>query len=440
MINLPPPPLQYNDQIARLFGHSAKNVTFIVTHSCNMNCSYCYEHHKGNEVMSLTTAKKIIDLLFEEDAKGSPYINPIETPGLILDFIGGEPLLEIELIDQIMDYFLYTALDKNHRWATIFMISMSSNGILYFTPKVQEFMQKWNGRLSISITIDGNKELHDSCRRLISGGPTYDLAAAAFADVRVRYNQSGTKLTLSKSNLKYLSTAFIDMVERFNLEYLSGNPVYEDEWTNEDATLYYFELKKIADWLITTDKWKTTGTSFFIEWIGHQLTPSENENWCGGTGAMLAFDTDGSIYPCLRYAPLSMGEELANKCIIGNIETGLASQPHEKCFLESLRGITRRSQSTDECWNCPISSGCATCSAWQYEIYGTADRRCTNICPMHKARVMATSYFYNTLYRKNNEPLRFKLNIPKEWAIDIIDIEEYNMLYNLSNDENNLSL
>ena len=432
MLNIPQPPINYNEQTAKLFGSMAKSITFIVTQTCNMNCSYCYEHHKSNASMDITIAKKAVDLLFKEDAENSKFINPEETSALILDFIGGEPLLEINLIDKIVDYFLYKALDLNHRWASRFIISMSTNGILYFSPQVQAFMKKWHGRLSMSITIDGNKELHDSCRRLVSGAPTYDVAAAAFADARVRFNQSGTKLTLSPDNLKYLSSACIDMIEKFDLTYLFGNPVFEHPWTIDEATLYYNELKKLADWLIDSERWKRTGTSLFNDFAGHQLPSTDNQNWCGGTGSMLAFDTDGTIYPCLRYAPLSIGEELSKKCVIGHVDTGLVSQSCEKCFMESLCAITRRSQSTDECWNCEIGSGCATCSAWQYEIYGTADKRCTNICHMHKAKVMATSYFYNTLYRKYNETKRFKLNIPKDWAVEIIGEDEYNYLLNLS--------
>ena len=147
---------------------------------------------------------------------------------------------------------------------------------------------------------------------------------------------------------------------------------------------------------------------------------------------MLAFDVDGSIYPCLRYSPITLGEEKAKKCVIGHVDTGLVKRECEQCFMGELCASTRRSMSTDECFDCPIGSGCATCSAWQYDRYGTADKRCTNICHMHKARVLATSYYYNTLYRKCGEPERFKLNVPSEWAIPIIGQKEYEMLLNIA--------
>ena len=425
----------YGDDIWRMFGGTAKNVTFITTHYCDFQCSYCYERCKSNVVMPLEIAKKAIDMLFAEDDQNSQYVNAEAASGIVLDFIGGEPLLTIDLIDQICDYFLYIAIDRNHRWATRFMISISSNGSHYFQPNVQAFMRKWVGRVNIGITIDGSKELHDSCRRTVTGDPTYDMAAAAFADARVRFNQSGTKLTLSQSNLKYLYAACVDMIEKFDLTSLHGNPVFEDVWTIEDAALYYSELKKLADWMIDTGRWKKTHLAFFDDFIGHQIPAEDNKVYCGGSGLMLAFDVDGSIYPCVRYSPITLGEEKASKCVVGHVDTGLVKRECEQCFMGELCASTRRSMSTDECFNCPIGSGCATCSAWQYDKYGTADKRCTNICHMHKARVLATSYFYNTLYRKYGEPNRFALNIPADWAIPIVGENQYQMLLSYASED-----
>ena len=81
--------------------------------------------------------------------------------------------------------------------------------------------------------------------------------------------------------------------------------------------------------------------------------------------------------------------------------------------------ITRRSQSTDECFNCPIGSGCGWCSAYNYEHFGTQDKRATYICCMHKARSLANVYYH----RLKGED--FPNNCPKEWAIPIIGEEEY---------------
>lgn len=432
MLSFPISEPNFHDQYYRMFGKTCKSVTLITNHTCSLDCLYCYEHHKDKCLMPIEIGKKIVDFLFEQDAQNSHYINSDNANGLILDFIGGEPLLAIKVIDQIMDYFLYIAIDKNHRWATNYMISISSNGVDYFKPDVIAFMNKWYGRVHIGITIDGNQELHDSCRKFPDGSPSYHLAAAAFKDAKNRFNQHGTKLTISKENLKFLSAACMDMIDTFDLQYLQGNPVFEAEWDNQDANLYYRELKKLADWLIESGRWSTTWLAFFSDFIGHRLSEDDNQNFCGGSGKMLAFDVDGTIYPCLRYSPISVGNDMAQQFVIGNLTDGIAQNPQTERFMSCLECITRRSMSTDECWSCPIASGCATCTAWQFEHYGDGNHRCTNICPMHKARVMATSYFYNTIYRNEGESKRFAFNLPAEWAIPIVGEEEYQMLLSLA--------
>ena len=77
--------------------------------------------------------------------------------------------------------------------------------------------------------------------------------------------------------------------------------------------------------------------------------------------------------------------------------------------MKCLDCITRRSQSTDECFNCPIAGGCAWCSAYNYQITGTPDKRVTYICVMHKARVLANEYYWHLLGEE------YAVEVPPEW-------------------------
>ena len=104
---------------------STMNVTIVVTKACNFACTYCYQQGKTPERMTWETAKETVDFLLSDRVNN--YIDPDNSNCIILDFIGGEPLLEIELIDKFMDYFIYEAFRLNHRWATNYSISMSSN-------------------------------------------------------------------------------------------------------------------------------------------------------------------------------------------------------------------------------------------------------------------------------------------------------------------------
>jgi radical SAM protein with 4Fe4S-binding SPASM domain len=102
---------------------------------------------------------------------------------------------------------------------------------------------------------------------------------------------------------------------------------------------------------------------------------------------MLAADPDGVLYPCLRYMPSSIGDKQPI-LTCGHVDTGI-----EKNLLKEMQKITRRSQSSDECFYCPIAKGCSWCTAYNYEVHGTINKRATFICPMHKARALANVYF-----------------------------------------------
>lgn len=412
-----------------------KTVTFIVTDNCNLRCTYCYQHNKNHKgAMTKETAKRAIDLLFEEyEKENGRYITKDNAQALIIDFIGGEPLLEIELIDWAVDYFRMTALEKNHPWALHHWISISTNGVLYDNPLVDKFITKNRDRISLTISMDGNKELHDSCRLFADGRPSYDIVSKNFIQNMQRFNLKETKLTLAPANIMHLFEAHKHMLE-LGVENLLSNTVYEEGWEAEHAVIMYDQMKQLADYIIENKLYETVDVALFDNIIGKPKEENDNNNWCGGTGSMLAFDSEGMVYPCLRYAPLSLPEDIA-PIIIGDIENGIEVTKEQSETVTMLNGITRRSQSTDECFNCPIAQGCAWCSAYNYEVTGTPNKRVTYICIMHKARVLANAYYFNTLLNKVDPEgtyERFELNIPKEWALEVISEEEYNMLCELS--------
>ena len=339
-------------------------------------------------------------------------------------------------MDKICDYFVEQCILLNHPWALNHMFSASSNGTLYFDKKVQEFLIKHYADFSLSITLDGNKQLHDSCRLFPDGTPSYDLALSGikhYTDVLGR--GMGSKITIAPSNIEFLYEAIKNMID-LNYNVIYANPVFEDGWEFKHAVIYYNELKKIADYLLEniTESRNIVYCSLFQENGFEPKAETDNENWCGGTGMMLAIDPDGYLYPCIRYMESSLGTEIEPYCI-GHVDTGIATTLDEQKKVQCLKCITRRSQSTDECFYCPIASGCSWCSGYNYQALGTANARCTNICDLHKAASLANVYFWNKLYRLCNIDKRRYMYCPKEWAIPIIGEKEYNMLLDLSQKE-----
>lgn len=432
---------QFQDFIGRIYPGSrrtkeagvtsARSVTFQVTDECNLACTYCYQINKGTRRMSPEVAKRFIDLLLTGEKGMKEYLSVENSHAVILDFIGGEPLLEVELIDRIVDYFQERAIGMGHPWADNFIISIGSNGVLYFDEKVQKFFTKHQMRMGLNVTVDGNRKLHDSCRVFPDGRPSYDLAAAAVKDWMARGNYMGSKITIAPGNLEFLPEAVQHMID-LGYEDINANTVFEEGWEPRHAKVFYQKLKEVAD-ILLKDGNESIYCSLFEEHFFRPKDVDDVQNWCGGNGAMISCDPDGYIYPCIRWMESSLGSGQP-AVRIGDVWNGMGrcgGCGYQKC-IDCICAIDRRTQSTDDCFYCPVADGCAWCQAYNYQFSGNFHTRALFSCEMHKARALANVYYWNRYYQKNNIGRWFKCWVPEEWALQIVSGEEYRMLLDFS--------
>ena len=391
-------PEQFQDWIAHMYPELqndnkvlTRTFTFQVTDRCNLACTYCYQINKKTRRMPFEIAKLAIDKLLSGEDGFDEYINPKTSPAIILDFIGGEPFLEIELIDKIVDYFRTKTIELNHPWANRFIISICSNGVLYKDAKVQNFLQKNYNNLSFNVTVDGTQELHYKSRVFPDGSPSYHLAHEAAIDWMNRGYYMGSKITIAPDNIIYLADSMLAMIKDGYFD-INANCVYEEGWTLEHAQELYKQCKQFIDIFHENYDLKDYNLSLFNDLHSQPMSVDDNNNWCGGTGSMLAMDPDGFLFPCIRYMESSLGDN-QKPLVIGNVFDGLLKKDCEKKCYQCINKITRRSQSIDECFYCPIASGCSWCSAYNYQTFGTVDKRATFICEMHKARSLALVYY-----------------------------------------------
>ena len=429
---------QYQDMISRFYPFpydrqketnkiQTANVTFQVTDACNLRCTYCYQINKGTNSMPFEIAQKFIDMILENDENTQQYIDTKACDAIIIEFIGGEPFLEVELMDQIMEYFLKRMIETDHPWQYNWRISISSNGTLYFDPKVQAFIKKWIEHLFLNISIDGNKQLHDACRIFPDGTGSYDKAIAAVRHyVDILGGRMGSKMTLSPNNVIYTFDAVKGLIEQGYKE-INLNCVFEKGWTEEHATILYEQLKELSNYILNNNLEDELYISMYGENLFHPKDKNDTQNWCGGNGAMISVDWKGDIYPCIRYMESSLGNNI-EPIIIGNVNDGIMTNAKCRNCIMTLKGVNRINQSTEECINCPIAEGCAWCQAYNYQNSGDFHHRATYICIMHKARALANAYFWNLYYWKHNENIRFKIWLPDEECLKIISQEELDLL------------
>lgn len=420
----------YSNYLNELFQNNTensvcRNITIQITNQCNLRCSYCYEHNKSCGSMNINTAKKIIDTILDMYDADTDFIGK-HSKGLVLDFIGGEPLLEAKLIENICDYYFDECLRRNIPLAPFTRFSFATNGLLWFTEDAQHLFKKYHDFISLTVSIDGIQELHDKYRIDQYGKGSFEKAYIAYLDGRDKYGWNNSKMTFTPGSVHYMYDSIKMMIENGCNDILC-NFAYEPKYTIQDAKNIYFELKKVSGYMIQ-NKYNNY-ISILDEYIGN--FDNTIDNYCGGTGKMIAFSSDGKAYPCIRYMPISIGNEKSSKICIGDCFNGIYKTNDQLKIKKELDSITRKSQSTKECMECPVSTGCGWCSGYNYELYGTANKRCTNICYSHKGRVLASCYYYNKRHMELNDVNPKKINLPYNEVVDILGKEEADYLFNL---------
>jgi uncharacterized protein len=368
---------------------ASKNITFIVTKDCQLACKYCYLVGKNTkERMTWDVAKNAIDYILTNE-------NEFREDSVVWDFIGGEPFLEIDLIDKICDYLKTEMYRRDHHWFSSYRFSFSTNGINYHEDKVQQFIKKNYNHLSIGITIDGTEFKHDLNRvyKHSEKGSYRDVVKNIPLWLE-QFPGAATKVTISSPDIPYIRESVLHLYA-LGIKEVNINCVFEDVWKDGDEILFEEQLTELADAIIDQDLYRDHVCSFYQEFIGKPMDPKrDNQNWCGA-GKMLAVDAAGNFYPCTRFAAYSLRSKPA--WIIGNVKDGIDNNK-----LRPFLMLDRTTQSKQECIDCEVASGCAWCQGENYDAADTHTiyQRATAICKMHKARVRANNYYWNKLFRK----------------------------------------
>ncbi|MBD7911033.1 MULTISPECIES: radical SAM peptide maturase, CXXX-repeat target family [Clostridium] len=361
----------------------AKTITFSVTEECNLACKYCYMTGKNTKnKMSFETAKKTVDYILQNR-------EIFDEEAVVWEFVGGEPFLEIDLIDQITDYIKFQMYILDHPWFNSFRFNFSSNGILYDTPAVQKYIKKNRGHLSIGLSVDGNKIKHDMQRVNLHGDGSYDNVMKNVPLWLKQFPGSVTKSTFAHEDLLYLKDSIISLWEN-GIKTVTANVVFEDVWHEGDDLIFENQLKELADYILEKDLWREYSVRFFSPSIGFPLRKEDlKKNYCGA-GKMLAIDYQGRFFPCLRFLDFTLNNHKG--LCIGDMDNGINQD-----MIRPFQALNLESQSKEECVNCEVASGCAWCTGFDYDAADTDTiyQRATFNCKMHKANVRACEYFWN---------------------------------------------
>jgi uncharacterized protein len=363
-----------------------KLITFIVTQDCQLRCKYCYLVAKNSkEKMNLAIAKKAVDyILYNEEL--------FPEKSVIFDFIGGEPLLEIDLISDITEYIIQKITELSHHWQYNYSFKITTNGLLYNSQKVQKFIEKYKEKLNISISIDGTKEKNDVNRVFPNGAGSYDKIIPCIKTWIKQFPNSTTRMVISHDDLPYIKDSFMHLI-KLGIKNFDMNIVVEDVWQEGDDNTLEKQLISLADYIVDNDLFLHQDFIIFNDFIGRPLSEVESVHPCGNI--MLAIDARGNFYSCHRFAKYSLRNK--SERTIGNVYNGINLNR-----LRPIYTIDEYTESDNKCVNCEVASGCRWCIAENYDTSNTFTifQRSIAICKMHKARVRAKNYYWSRLYNK----------------------------------------
>ncbi len=340
-----------------------------VAHTCNLNCSYCFasqgKYHGDRAVMSFEVGKRALDFLVENSGKRR---------NLEVDFFGGEPLMNFDVVKKLVAYARSIEKGKNKN----FRFTLTTNGVL-IDDDVIEFANKECANVVLS--LDGRKEIHDRFRVDYTGNGSFDKIVPKFQKlVKARdgknYYMRGT---FTHANPDFLEDIKVMLDLGFNE--LSMEPVVcaEDDPSKldeKDIEIVKKQYEDLAFLMIEKDK---QGKPFTFYHYMIDLTGGpciyKRISGCGSGTEYMAVTPWGDLYPCHQF----VGEE---RYKLGDIYNGVTNLDAQKEFADC--NVYAREDCKD-CWAKLYCSG--GCAANAYHATGSVKGVYKTGCELFKKRM-----------------------------------------------------
>ena len=340
-----------------------------IAHTCNLNCSYCFasqgKYHGDRAMMSFEVGKRAFDFLIE---------NSGNRRNLEVDFFGGEPLMNFDVVKKLVEYA--RSIEKQHN--KNFRFTLTTNGML-IDDDVIDFANREMSNVVLS--LDGRKEVHDRYRVDYAGQGSWEKIVPKFQKlVKAREGKNYyMRGTFTHQNPDFLEDIKVMLDLGFNE--LSMEPVVcakgdPSELTPEDMEIVKDQYEKLAELMLQKDK---EGKPFTFYHYMIDLTGGpciyKRISGCGSGTEYMAVTPWGDLYPCHQF----VGEE---KFKLGDIWQGVTNKEIQGEFAAC--NVYAREECRD-CWARLYCSG--GCAANAYHATGSVKGIYENGCELFRKRM-----------------------------------------------------
>lgn len=340
-----------------------------IAHDCNLACKYCFaeegEYHGRRALMSLEVGKKALDFLVE---------NSGNRVNLEVDFFGGEPLMNWDVVKELVKYG--REIEKKHN--KNFRFTLTTNGVL-LNDEIMEFANKEMSNVVLS--LDGRKEIHDMMRPTRNGKGSYDIIVPKFQKFAESRNQTNyyVRGTFTRNNLDFAEDVihYADLgFKQLSMEPVVSEPEESYSIREEDVPKICEEYDKLAVEYIKRKK-EGRGFNFFHFMIDLEQGPcvAKRLSGCGSGTEYLAVTPWGDLYPCHQF----VGED---EFLLGNVFDGITNTEIQNEF--KLCNVYAK----DKCKDCFARFYCSGgCAANSYKFHKSITDAYDIGCELERKRV-----------------------------------------------------
>ena len=346
-----------------LFSSTALHI-FAITNRCNQNCVYCQAKAPGSTldgIMDVETGKKAVELAMQ-----SP------SPNLTFEFQGGEPLLNFDLILEMIKH----SKELNQRYKKNIEYTIVTNLIALTDDKLQALI---DNNVSICTSLDGCEPVHNHNRKLRSGGGTYKYVKEAIQKVRAAGKQVGAIETTTRFSLQY-PEEIVDEYVNTGLGGIFLRPLtplgfaksYWDEvgYTAEEFIAFY---KKAFDRILEINKCGVCFPELHATYFLRKMLHGDADNYmelrspCGAGIGQMSYYYNGNVYTCDEGR--MMGEAGDNTFLLGNVFTDTYDDMvgRKSCRATCAASVV---ESLPKCCDCAYHPYCGVCPVVAYSSSG----------------------------------------------------------------------
>ncbi len=325
-----------------------KSICLNVAHDCNLACAYCFASQGdfGGKpcLMSLETGRKAVDFLIQNS--GTRKL-------LEMDFFGGEPLMAMDTVKEVVRY----GHEQAAKHGKFFKFSLTTNGVL-LDEETRNYIV--DNKISLVLSLDGRKDVNDRVRYTKNHKPSYDLIVPSYLELAKKTTDYVVRGTYTKHNLDF--TEDIKSFEALGFEHLSIEPVVcseDTDFTLEETDLPRIrkEYEQLAAYYL--ERYKAGHPIDFFHFnVDLSAGPCiyKRISACGAGFDYLAITPEGDIYPCHQF----VGQE---EFKMGNLDQGIVDLECSKNF-QKTNIFTK--EACQNCWAKYFCSGGCHANAQEF--------------------------------------------------------------------------